>query len=38
MGTTMAPAFDFADYEAGDRTHLQSRYPAFSGVIAELTR
>jgi uncharacterized protein len=38
LGTTMAPGFDFADYEPGYRTELQARYPAFASLILELTR
>jgi predicted cupin superfamily sugar epimerase len=37
LGTTMAPGFDFADYEAGDRSELSRRYPAFADVIHRLT-
>jgi predicted cupin superfamily sugar epimerase len=37
LGTTMAPGFDFSDYEAGDRTLLTSRYPSFADLIARLT-
>ena len=38
LGTTMAPGFDVADYESGDREELQQRYPAFRELIALLTR
>ncbi|MBY0527124.1 MAG: cupin domain-containing protein [Gemmataceae bacterium] len=38
MGTTMAPAFDFADYEAGDRQKLCAEFPAFTEMIHRLTR
>jgi uncharacterized protein len=38
LGTTVAPAFDFADYEAGSREDLASAYPAFSEAIRHLTR
>jgi predicted cupin superfamily sugar epimerase len=38
LGTTVAPGFDFADYEAGARAELQRAWPAFATVIAELTR
>ena len=37
LGTTMAPGFDFADYEAGDRAALTRAYPAFAELIARLT-
>ena len=38
LGTTMAPGFDFADYEPGDREALTRQYPAFADVIRQLTR
>jgi hypothetical protein len=38
LGTTMAPAFDFADYEAGERAVLTAQYPAFADLIRHLTR
>jgi uncharacterized protein len=38
LGTTMAPGFDFTDYEAGDRAALTAHYPAFAEWIARLTR
>ena len=38
FGTTMAPGFDYADYEPGYRETLQAAYPARAGLIAELTR
>jgi predicted cupin superfamily sugar epimerase len=38
LGTTMAPGFDFADYEPGDRAALLTQYPAFAGLIRRLTR
>ena len=38
FGTTMAPGFDYADYEPGYRETLQAVYPARAGLIAELTR
>lgn len=37
LGTTMAPGFDFSDYEAGDRAVLTLRYPAFEELIERLT-
>jgi predicted cupin superfamily sugar epimerase len=37
LGTTMAPGFDFADYEAGDRLALTRAYPAFAEIIGRLT-
>ncbi|HEY7158519.1 MAG TPA: cupin domain-containing protein [Gemmataceae bacterium] len=36
MGTTMAPGFDFADYEAADRVALTAAFPQFSERIARL--
>jgi uncharacterized protein len=38
MGTTMAPGFDPADYEVGDRDALTARYPGYAPLIAMLTR
>ncbi len=38
MGTTMAPGFDFTDYEAGDRERLSVEYPDFVAFIHRLTR
>lgn len=37
VGCTMAPAFDFADFEMGDRAELISAYPRFEELITELT-
>lgn len=37
MGCTVAPGFDYADYEAGDRTELTAAYPTFAEMIAALT-
>ena len=37
MGTTVAPGFDFADFELGGRTALTGAYPAHAGMIAALT-
>ncbi|MCZ6527844.1 MAG: cupin domain-containing protein [Candidatus Dadabacteria bacterium] len=37
MGTTMAPGFDFADNEIGDRETLISLYPSRQDVIRRLT-
>jgi uncharacterized protein len=36
MGTTMAPGFDFADYEAADRDALSTAFPKFADRIARL--
>jgi uncharacterized protein len=38
LGTTMAPGFDFDDYEAGQRIGLIERYPQFAALIRRLTR
>lgn len=37
MGTTVAPGFDFADYESGQREKLIEQYPQFAKMIRELT-
>lgn len=37
LGATMAPGFDYADYEAGDRAALTARYPAAAALITRLT-
>jgi uncharacterized protein len=37
-GCTVAPGFDFADFELGDRAALSARFPAHAAVIATLTR
>jgi predicted cupin superfamily sugar epimerase len=36
MGTTMAPGFDFADYEAADRDALSAMFPDFVNRINRL--
>jgi predicted cupin superfamily sugar epimerase len=38
LGTTMAPGFDFADYEHGDRRALIEQYPFCAEEITRLTR
>jgi predicted cupin superfamily sugar epimerase len=38
LGTTMAPGFDFSDYEAGERSTLLAAYPAWQAWIERLTR
>jgi len=38
FGCTLAPGFDYSDYEPGYRDELQSAYPAQSTLIAALTR
>jgi uncharacterized protein len=37
-GCTVAPGFDFADFEMPARTDLESRYPELGAVIGRLTR
>ena len=37
-GCTVAPGFDFADFELAERTALTARFPAHAAVIATLTR
>lgn len=38
LGCTVSPGFDFDDYEAGGRAELSAEWPAFGGLIVELTR
>jgi uncharacterized protein len=38
LGTTVAPGFDFTDYEGGRRSDLERDYPAFKDRIRALTR
>ena len=38
LGTTMAPGFEFADYEAGERQALAEAYPEARDLIHALTR
>ncbi|MEM7009147.1 MAG: cupin domain-containing protein [Thermodesulfobacteriota bacterium] len=38
MGTTMAPAFDFADHEIGDRSALINEFPSQKELILKLTK
>ncbi len=38
LGATMAPGFDFADYEQGRRSLLVDQYPEFADLIRSLTR
>ena len=37
LGTTVAPGFDYADYERGDRSELAASYPNFAELIEALT-
>ena len=38
FGCTLAPGFDYRDFEIGYREELQAQVPAFSNLIAGLTR
>ena len=38
LGATMAPGFDYADYEQGSRTELLAQYPAHAAMVTRLTR
>ncbi len=38
VGCTVAPGFDFADFEMGNREELLTRYPAQREIIQRLTR
>jgi len=38
MGTTMAPGFEYDDYEEGDRKRLSEQYPEYADRIRALTR
>lgn len=38
LGTTVAPGFDYADYETGRRAHLLTTYPTARTLITALTR
>jgi len=38
VGCTVAPGFDFADFEMADRSSLLAEYPQHSAVIERLTR
>lgn len=37
LGCTVAPGFEYADYESGDRQILTAQYPAFAEMIRRLT-
>ena len=37
-GCTVAPGFDFADFEMPSRTALLAKYPALQGVLERVTR
>jgi uncharacterized protein len=38
LGATMAPGFDYADYEQGRRSELMAQYPEYAEAIRQLTR
>jgi predicted cupin superfamily sugar epimerase len=38
LGTTMAPGFEFTDYESGDRAGLSASFPTFAAHVRRLTR
>ncbi len=38
LGATMAPGFDYADYEQGRRGELTERFPEYAEIIRDLTR
>jgi predicted cupin superfamily sugar epimerase len=38
LGATMAPGFDYADYEQGARAKLVAQYPTHTDLIHRLTR
>lgn len=38
MGSTMAPGFEYWDYESGSRKELRKLYPGFEELITTLTR
>jgi uncharacterized protein len=38
MGTTVAPAFQYSDFESGQREKLTADYPQFADLIRQLTR
>jgi predicted cupin superfamily sugar epimerase len=38
VGCTVAPGFDFADFEQGERADLLARYPRHRAIVERLTR
>ena len=38
LGTTVAPGFEYSDYESGDREELIRQYPAYADLIRQLSR
>ena len=37
LGTTMAPGFEYEDYETGTRQELSAQFPQYSSMVAALT-
>jgi len=37
LGCTVAPGFEYTDYELGDRQKLTAKYPAFAELISRLS-
>jgi len=38
LGTTMAPGFEYEDYETGQRQKLITQFPQYAALLAALTR
>jgi uncharacterized protein len=38
LGTTMAPGFEYEDYETGKGQELSAQFPKYSALVAALTR
>jgi len=38
LGTTVAPGFDFQDFEVGERNSLMAEFPQYANLIRKLTR
>jgi predicted cupin superfamily sugar epimerase len=38
LGCSVAPGFDYADFETGNRADLSKKYPPYADLIAPLTR
>ena len=38
VGCTVAPGFDFQDFEIADRNNLIERYPELESIISRLSR
>jgi predicted cupin superfamily sugar epimerase len=38
LGCTVAPGFEYADYESGQRDKLVREYPQFETIISALTK